>query len=307
MAGINGIYLPGWEHNRLLGDDPFERRNSALPGAVFWDGAAPLWMFEKVYCTKESLENERFAAERLGWATSTVFERLAGDLSGDGAILEPVDWETLDTRVRGQVAQVHRGFRSSNPSRQIRIWIDEANDPALERIRYELLQPIARSKQSIVAGSMSGLRHWLSPPTATLDPSTTRRHERLRELLAMISDPISSPRSSNGIALMRHPRTWDLTALARQNEARDTVETPFIRDLQAGEGAYAGERGYESYVLNASTMRGAYQDVDGPLLGDWDRNLSRLLRLRDVASKHLWPKLHNDWLPAILKEDPEAR
>jgi hypothetical protein len=34
-------------------------------------------MFEKVYCTKESLENERFAARELGWATSRIFGQLA--------------------------------------------------------------------------------------------------------------------------------------------------------------------------------------------------------------------------------------
>jgi hypothetical protein len=306
MAKINGIYLPGWEHNRLLGDDPFEPRNSALPGAVFWNGSAPLWMFEKVYCTKESLDNERFAADKLGWATCTVFERLAGDLSGDGPILEPIDWKTLESGVRGLVAQVHRDFRRDNPDRQIRTWIDEANDPALERVRYEILQPIARAKQSVVAGSMSGLRHWLSPPMASPDPVTPRRDEQIQRLVALISDPIADGEPRNGIRLMRHPRTWDSTFLARQNEAKERVETPYIRDLQAGEGAFAGERGYEPYILNVSTMRDAYRHVDTSLIGDWEQNLSRLLRIRDVAAKYLWPKLHHDWLPAILREEPEA-
>ncbi|MFD3941165.1 hypothetical protein ACFWSF_40945 [Streptomyces sp. NPDC058611] len=63
---VNGIYIPGWEYSRLLSDKPCEPRNIALPGALLWNGAAPLWMFEKVYCTKESLESEKFAAEQVG-------------------------------------------------------------------------------------------------------------------------------------------------------------------------------------------------------------------------------------------------
>lgn len=92
MGAVNGIYLPGWEYNRALADEPCEPRNSALPGALLWDGAAPLWMFEKVYCTKDSLDNELLAAEELGWATSRIFGQLASGVGDSGPILEAVDW-----------------------------------------------------------------------------------------------------------------------------------------------------------------------------------------------------------------------
>lgn len=306
MAAINGIYLPGWEFNRMLADDPIQPRNSALPGAVFWNGAAPLWMFEKVYCTKESLENERFAAQEIGWATSKIFGQLAAGIGSVGPILEPVDWTTLGDGTHRLLNQIHRDFQRNNADRQIRHWIDEANDPELERINYAILEPIATSKQSIVAGSMSGLRHWLSPQTTSPDLSIVGRQERVRKLLSLISDPISRAQSPNGIKLVKPPPEWDSATLVRQNEAKERVETPFIRDLQAGEGEFAGERGYEPYILNVATERSAYQDVDAPLLADWEQNLPRLLRLRDVAGRYLWPKLHGDWLPALLREEPEA-
>lgn len=302
MAAINGIYLPGWEYNRLLGDSPHEPRNSALPGAIFWNGAAPLWMFEKVYCTKESLDNERLAAQEIGWSTSRIFGELARGIGGEGPILEPVDWNDLDENTKGHLDAVH----DVHGGRQVRHWIDQANDPELERMNYAILNPVAISKQSVVAGSMSGLRHWLSPSAPGPGAHTVDRQEEVQRLLKLISDPISKAQSRNGLHLMRHPRDWDPVALARQDEAKERVETPYIRDLLAGEGAFAGERGYESYIRNVATERDAYRGVDAPLVADWERNQLSLLRLRDVASKHLWPKLHGDWLPALVKGDPGA-
>lgn len=253
MAAVNGIYLPGWEYNRMLADDPLEPRNSALPGAVFWNGGAPLWMFEKVYCTKESLENERFAAQELGWAASRIFGQLAAGVGGTGPILEPVDWKTCGKGPCDLLSQIHGDFRRDNPDRQVRHWIDTANDPELERINCAILQPIAASKQSIVAGSMSGLRHWLSPAVTGPGLDVAGRQEHVRKLLSLISDPISSAQSHNGVQLVRHPRDWDPAALARQDAVKGRVETPFIRDVQAGEGDFAGERGYEPYILNVAT------------------------------------------------------
>lgn len=305
MAVVNGIYLPGWEYNRVLADDPCKPRNSALPGALFWNGAAPFWMFEKVYCTKESLDTELFAAQEIGWTTSRIFGQLAVGLGDSGPILEPVDWQTIGDSPRALVGQIHASLRRESESRQVRRLIDEANDSALERINYAILQPIAASRQSIVAGSMSGLRHWLSPSVTRPGLFPEGRQEQVRKLLSLISDPISESQL-NGIQLLRHPRDWDPIGLANQDEAKERVETPFICDLQAGEGNFTGPRGFEAYILNVASERSAYMNVDSLLLADWERNISRLLRLRDAAAKHLWPSLHGDWLPALLREDPDA-
>ncbi|NBM17972.1 hypothetical protein [Streptomyces sp. GC420] len=305
MAAVNGIYLPGWEYNRALAQDPCEPRNSALPGALLWNGAAPLWMFEKVYCTKESLDNELLAAQEVGWATSRIFGQLASGVGDSGPILEPVDWLCLGSGTQALVRQAHAALRREMPSRQVRNWIDQGDDPSLEKVNYSLLQPVAAARHSIVAGSMSGLRHWLSPPENQPGPMRTDPQEHIRELLSLISDPLAG-RQHNGVRLLRHPRDWDPGALALQDDVKQRVETPFIRDLQAGEGDFAGARGFEPYIAGVAQEKAAYAEVDSVLLADWSNSLTRLLRLRDAAARHLWPSLHSDWLPALLREDADA-
>ncbi|MER5776235.1 hypothetical protein ABT144_18430 [Streptomyces sp. NPDC002039] len=300
---VNGIYIPGWEYNRLLADDPYKPRNSALPGALLWNGAAPLWMFEKVYCTKESLESEKFAAEEVGWATSRIFQQLADGRGRCGGILETVDWQTLNDP-RDCLGRIHASLKADD-SCQVRRWIDEGNDPALEQVNHTLLQPVAAAHHSIVAGSMGGLRHWLAPQGAPQHPTPEGRHEQIQRLLSLISAPIDNAQP-NGLRLLRHPRDWDPGALARQEQAKERVETPFIRDLQAGEGDFEGANGFQPYLRNVATEKAVYQGVDAPLFSDWKNNLDRLLKLREAAEKHLWPNLHGEWLPALLENDPKT-
>lgn len=171
MATINGIYLPGWEYNRLLSENPLEPRNSALPGAVFWNGSAPLWMFEKIYCIQESLENERFASQEIGWATSQIFVQMAAGLESEGPILETVDWKNLNPSTRDEVNRVHKRLRKHGAEKEISRCIDDANDAELEHFKQALLRPIAASKRCVIAGSMSGLRHWLEPVSAQPETS----------------------------------------------------------------------------------------------------------------------------------------
>lgn len=302
---VNGIYLPGWEYNRLLSTDPLVPRNSALPGALFWNGAAPLWMFEKVYCTGESLANEQFAAQEIGWATSRIFSELAAGPPGEGPILEAVDWRTLTPAVLSQIRQVHSNFRKDHPGK-VSEWIGAANDPALEQAACAVPAPVAAAKNSIIAGSMSGLRHWLAPASATSGPAAGETGSPVSGLLKLLSDPIEDRMVANGLHLLRHPRTWDASACASQDQVRDAAETPFIRELTAGEGSFAGTRGFESYIRNLAQHRAVYKAVDEPLLKDWATGLPSLLRIRETASRHLWPALHGDWLPAILRRDTDA-
>jgi len=77
VVGVrDGIYLSGWEYNRLLQRDPIARRNSALPAEIPWNGAAPLWLFRNVFCTQEGIDNEWRAYELLGWPTGRIFTEL---------------------------------------------------------------------------------------------------------------------------------------------------------------------------------------------------------------------------------------
>ncbi|MEU6248381.1 hypothetical protein [Glycomyces sp. NPDC047010] len=306
MASINGIYLPGWEYNRLLADDPLEPRNSALPGAVFWNGSAPLWMFEKIFCTRESLENESFAAQEIGWATSRIFVQMAAGVKGEGPMLEAVDWKETDIGTSAALRQVHRDLTDLGARQLVSRWIEEADDAQLEHVKHALIRPVADAKQCVIAGSMSGLRHWLSPASGSDTPSGSEIADPARDLLVRIERPIRNSRVHNGVQLLSPPSSWDATAVAQQNRVKREVETPYIQEMLAGTGQFSGPRGFAPYIRNAARERAAYQAIDLPLLADWQRNLPTLLRLREVASKHLWPKLHGDWIPALMRGDHEA-
>ncbi|MFF0530735.1 hypothetical protein ACFYT3_20345 [Nocardia amikacinitolerans] len=304
MPFVNGIYLPGWEFNRLLANTPLEPRISALPGAALWNGAAHFWMFEKVYCTKESFDNEAYSAQELGWATGSIFTQLAGGIDDSGPILEPVDWTTLDSSVQGELKDLCSDLKDSAPVRE---WIDQANDSKLQQLNDKIVKPIAQAKNSIIAGGMSGLRQWISPSasgTSTADEAS--QNEIIGKLLSELSAPVTDRPIPNGIQLISHPSTWAADAVAKQDDAKKRVETPYIRELQAGEGEFAGAHGYIPYIKRVGSERAAYSAINDTLLDDWNANRTRLLRLREQASVYLWPKLHGDWLPALVAGNPDA-
>ena len=86
------------EYNRLLQEDPAQPRVSALPASILWSGSHQLWMFENVYCTRESFENEVEATDILGWVNGTVLRDLA-----DEGILRTVDWQKLPVEVKDRL------------------------------------------------------------------------------------------------------------------------------------------------------------------------------------------------------------
>src|SRR5580698_10860192 len=94
------VFLSGWEYNRVLQPDPATPRNSALPASILWNGSHQLWMFETVFCTKESFENETRATDRLGWVDGTVLR----DLAKEG-ILRTVDWQGLPAETKDRLQQ----------------------------------------------------------------------------------------------------------------------------------------------------------------------------------------------------------
>ncbi|MBF6240497.1 hypothetical protein IU474_25975 [Nocardia otitidiscaviarum] len=307
---INGIYLPGWEFNRLLGETPIEARISALPGAFLWNGAAQFWMFEKVYCTKESYENEAYSAQELNWATGRIFTELSASSPTRDPILHTVDWNDLDDPTKDMLRQVHGKYKydigAGGSGHKVRRWINEYDDSALQLATSELLKPVASSMGSLVAGSMGGLRQWISTMAIGGQLSSSERDERIQALLRHLSRPIDRKVEANGMRLLAPPSEWRAEALRRQDDARKRVETPYIRDLQAGEGEFSGPRGYEPYIRRVGTERLAYREINDALWKNWEENKSSLLRLRYVASRHLWPDLHGQWLPALVNEEPDA-
>ncbi len=225
-------------------------------------------------------------------------------IDDSGPILEPVDWATLESESKDEIRDRCSALKSIKP---VRRWIDQANDPELQQLNLEIVDPIARAKSSIVAGTMSGLSQWISPsdPTA-VTPDMAHRYEKIDVLLASLSRPVTDRMSRNGIQLLEPPRAWNPDALAMQERAKARVETPYIRDLQAGEGEFVGPQGYVPYIQRVATERTAYAPINESLLRDWRKNYARLSRVREAASKHLWPKLHGEWLPALLNDEPDA-
>jgi hypothetical protein len=67
----------------------------------------------------------------------------------------------------------------------------------------------------------------------------------------------------------------------------------------AGDAEFAGPEGFLPYFEILRSHADAYVPINEQILADWGASRTRLLRLRDVAQEHLWPNLHNDWLPAL--------
>src|SRR5437763_744756 len=136
----NAIYLSGWEYNRTLQVDPLTAVQSALPAQAFWNGAAQFWLFEKVYCTRESFQGEVEALEALGWTSGYILK----DLHRRG-FLQIFDWKTLredSPLYYQQLVEAHSRLREQYNETTIRQLIKTGNVTELEAIKLELLRPI---------------------------------------------------------------------------------------------------------------------------------------------------------------------
>jgi hypothetical protein len=95
-------------------------------------------------------------------------------------------------------------------------------------------------------------------------------------------------------------------AIARQNEVQRRYEADMIPELLAGEGAFAGANGYEPYFEALMPHRHAYEPINVQLYTNWVANRDRLLALRQIAKRHLWPQLHEEWLPELIANPDSA-
>jgi hypothetical protein len=83
------------------------------------------------------------------------------------------------------------------------------------------------------------------------------------------------------------------------------VEKPMIPRLLAGENEFQGPRGFEPYLHELTHVKDAYEATNAQLNSDWKANKNTLFRLRDAASKYLWPDLHGYWLPRLANQDED--
>lgn len=280
-ARRSSVYLSGWEYNRLLQADPSRPRISALPASILWNGSHQLWMFEHVYCARESFENEIEATDRLGWVNGTVLR----DLQREG-ILKTIDWKTLPVELKDRLRRTRAEALQRLPEARIRAAISNGEAPTLELAKILILEPILDHFGCFESGAPNSISNWsLSRTAATNSP---RVSSTLAHLL------------TDGLQVCRPPGTGiSEEANRRQRHVQETVESPMIPHLLAGEGEFKGARGFVPYFRKLERYRDAYEATNSQLTSDWHQNKQQLFALREAAGRYLWPDLHGYWLPLI--------
>jgi hypothetical protein len=291
MKRRNSVYLSGWEYNRLLQRDPTEPRVSALPASILWNGSHQLWMFEHIYCARESYENEVEATDRLGWVNGNVLR----DLTAEG-VLKTVDWKELPVEIKDRLLRARESTLAVLPEDQIRTAIQDGDASTLELAKALILEPVLDHCGCVESGAPNSITNWISAPAASPSGSP----QPLARGLASHLIP--------GVQVCRPPGTGiSEEARLRQQHAQDTVERPMIPELLAGEGKFVGRRGFEPYFMQLEAVKSAYEPANDQLNSDWGKNKTALFRLRDAASRYLWPDLHGEWLPRLSnQEDHDA-
>lgn len=309
---VNGVYLTGWEYNRFLSTNPTEARNSALPASILWNGAHQLWMFEQVYVTKEASANESYATDELGWIMGDVLRFLRDDENA----LRVVDWSKLDEDLQeslqnkrdDELGRLRKVLMPQSPSELEDVPLEdvaqevvvrairEGKAGELERLKHVLLIPLMDRLGCLASGAPTSLEWWMPQVAGESTAAATLEAELLRR----VAQPLIP-----GIPACRSPATMG-SAFELQQKVVAEVETPMIVDLIAGQGEFADPTaGYKPYVDALKPYRAKYEEVNNVMRDDWNKNRDHISRLRDAARDHLWPHLHNEWLPLARTGDQE--
>jgi hypothetical protein len=301
MEPISNVYLSGWEYNRLLQEEPADPRNSAMPASVLWNGAHQLWMFDHIYVTKEAFENEVASFKLLGWAGGKILQQLR-----EYGVLKLADWTDLPSGASQALQDVHCKLRSEIRLSDLDVFrlIEQGDVAALELLKAQLIAPVAASYGCITSGPPTAFNAWLagvSRPTPVLPSASTDGDFDYQAQVELLQRQLLRPLVA-GTRLCFPPGTGlHPNIMRRQKEIQRKYESPMIPELLAGTGAYAGPTGFEPYLRSLEPYKAAYEPVNAQLLKNWDDNWEKLLELRKIAEQHLWPGLHNEWLPEIRK------
>jgi hypothetical protein len=286
---LNAIYLSGWEYNRVLRENPLEPVASALPAQILWDGAAQFWMFETVYCTKESFLGDLAAYKEIGWTTGRIFE----DLVRRG-FLTPVDWAEearRDLTLKADLEKAHGVLQEYFPPETVHRFLEIGQDAQLEAIKLRLLSPLLLRLHCVENISPNSLTHWISARASriTSPQAIVTAGELLGTALSRSRVELRA-----GFHLCDPPGTGlPPDVMARQREVEERIQRPLIIDL------LSGSLPQQEYHCQVATSQEAYAPVNAQLWRSYIRNIDTLERLRDVAQYHLWPELHNEWLPEL--------
>jgi hypothetical protein len=293
QMGRSNVFLSGWEYNRLLQKDVLAPMQSALPGRVLWEGAMPFWLFDKVFCTKESLDNEVLAYEKLGWATGRIFAELA-----EWEWLVPVNWEDwakANPIPAGNLRDEHTNLVNQYGNR-VRQLVDDGHLEELDKMKAKLLQPILDEHKCFLDISPNSLERWLSLGDAMSKSA-------VGDIGETIAEPLSTP--NNTLTLCEKPgKGLPHHVFATQLAVEEEHEKSMIPRL------FAGDLTKEEYYRKLANYSQVYQPINKKMEREWNTNKTHLKELRDHARETIWTKVHNEWLPRAEEEPsfiPELR
>jgi hypothetical protein len=298
----SSVYLSGWEYNRLLQEDPAQPRISALPAAILWNGSHQLWMFETIYCSKESFELEVEATERLGWVNGLVLRELY-----DQGVFRTIDWASLPAETKDKLYSARTSALAVLSAQGIKDAIVAGDAATLELAKALVLQPILDYYKCFESGAPNSVNNWFKPFSGAEGHRDQARPTVNQKLADEKIDHLANL-VTLGLDLCRPPGTG-VSQQARdlQRHVQDTIEKPMIPQLLAGDGRFAGPHGFVPYLRTLETVKGAYTEINQQLLTDWQTNRANLLRLREAASRYLWHDLHGYWLPRLLDQQEDGR
>jgi hypothetical protein len=266
-----------------------------LPAAVFWNGAHQFWLFDKVYVTKESLDNEYAAYERLGWASGKILR----DLEAEG-VVEAVDWQQLPVEVGRQLNARHAWLRESYSEQLIRDLISARDGAALETFKENLIEPVMRHYRCVGSGQPNSVGNWQPDDLKRQAVDTAVEVQRHMTHLA---EPLLP-----GFPLCQPPGTGlRPEAMHKQAQVQENIEKPLISDLLAGDGDFRGPEGYLAYFNALTSSRSVYEPVNKQLTRNWEDQRRNLDEIRKIAKRKLWPALHEEWIPRLLVDDEFGR
>jgi hypothetical protein len=250
-------------------------------------------MFETIYCAEESFANELEATDRLGWVAGDILRDLSHP---DVDAVRTINWATQPLEMKDLLKRSREATLEAVSEIEIRKAIRSNDSAKLEIAKAGILRPILDKYGCFESGAPNSLNTWIA---GAGQPQTDVQLQ-----LDKLVYPIVA-----GLPVCRPPGSAvSQAARDRQAHVQQTIETPMIFDLVAGDGEYSGDRGFEPYVRRLEPFKDAYEPTNDQLRNDWRDNRENLLRLRDAARKHLWPDLHGYWLPRLAKDtDTKAK
>lgn len=244
----HSLYVAGWEHFHLLGNDT----PTGLPNQLFSQQPWLLILFEHIYCDLNGLKGEQNAAEEMGWVNSELFVKLA---SAKYDILHPV---VVSEMVRPVAPAVSRAFEN------------EHGMPLQTAVAMESV-----SVEELFAWRLQGLQPFLRQHSLVLYDWPLARHDHEVPLAVRLAaaDELK-------VEVAAVPLAKDLAS------GLDPARQALFEDLQRFEAAplrrlREGRIAQDEYLSILKKRKKDYREIDLELLDGVPQKLERILTLRE--------------------------